>query len=67
MAKDQLFRDIFKIGGFRQSFKVAVRGVIYLFLYHRNMRIIFMFGIAALLLGFWFKLRGIELVALCIT
>lgn len=39
----------------------------YLFLYHRNMRIIFMMGIAALLLGFYFNLKGIELIALCIT
>jgi diacylglycerol kinase (ATP) len=31
------------------------------------MRIIFMLGIGALLLGFYFKLKGIELVALSIT
>lgn len=31
------------------------------------MRIIFMSGIAAFLLGLYFKLKGIELVALCVT
>ncbi|MFH1698008.1 MAG: diacylglycerol kinase family protein [Candidatus Omnitrophota bacterium] len=46
---------------------MAAIGIGYLFLYHRNMRIIFMAGIAAGLLGIYFKLRGIELVALCIT
>lgn len=45
----------------------AVKGVGYLFLYHRNMRIIFMLGIAAFLVGLGFHLKGIELVVLCIT
>lgn len=36
-------------------------------MYHRNMRIIFMSGIAAFLLGVHFGLKGIELVALCVT
>ena len=49
------------------SVKLAIKGIVYLFLYHRNMRIIFMLGIAALLLGFYLNLKGIELVALCIT
>ncbi len=31
------------------------------------MRIIFLAGIAAFLLGVYYKLKGIELVALCIT
>ena len=31
------------------------------------MRIIFMLGIAAFLLGIYFQLKGIELVILCIT
>lgn len=47
--------------------KLATKGIIYLFLYHRNMRIIFMLGIMAFLLGLHFNLKGIELVALCIT
>ncbi|HTZ11055.1 MAG TPA: diacylglycerol kinase family protein [Candidatus Margulisiibacteriota bacterium] len=67
MPKDSVFRNIFKVGGFRSSMKVAVKGIVYLFLYHRNMRIIFMSGIAAFLLGLYFDLRGIELIALCVT
>jgi len=67
MANGKVFRDILKFNGFRQSFVIAVRGISYLFLYHRNMRIIFMIGVAALLLGFYQKLKGIELIALCIT
>ncbi|MBP7216443.1 MAG: diacylglycerol kinase family protein [Candidatus Omnitrophica bacterium] len=67
MAKEDIFRNIFRVEGFRYSFKIAAKGIVYLFLYHRNMRIIFMLGLAALLTGFVFKLKGIELVALCIT
>ncbi len=44
-----------------------MKGILYLFLYHRNMRIIFMSGIAVFVLGLYFKLKGIELVALCVT
>jgi diacylglycerol kinase (ATP) len=67
MAKDSVFRNIFKVGGFRDSVKVATKGLVYLFLYHRNMRIIFITGIAAFLLGLYFDLKGIELIALCVT
>ena len=67
MSKDDLFRNIFHPGKFWISLKIAGRGILYLFLYHRNMRIIFLLGLSALLLGFWFDLKGIELVALCIT
>jgi len=67
MLKNKVLRDILRLNGFRASFKNAVRGIVYLFLYHRNMRIIFMIGIAAILLGFYFNLKGIELIALCIT
>jgi diacylglycerol kinase (ATP) len=67
MARVTLLRNIFKFRGFNQSLKLALEGIAYLFLYHRNMRIIFMLGIAALLLGLILKLKGIELVALCIT
>ena len=38
-----------------------------MFLFHRNMRIIFLLGIAAVLAGFAFQLNAIELVALSIT
>ena len=67
MAKDDIFRDIFHPGKFFTSLRIAWRGILYLFLYHRNMRIIFLLGLTALLLGFHFKLKGIELVALCLT
>ena len=67
MTKDSVFRNIFKVGGFRDSVKVAMKGIAYLFLYHRNMRIIFITGIAAFLLGLYFDLKGIELIALCVT
>lgn len=67
MAHTKVFRHIFRFQGFMGSMKLAIKGIGYLFLYHRNMRIIFMLGIAAFLLGLHFGLKGIELVALCIT
>ena len=67
MARARIFRHIFRFHGFRESMKLAIKGVGYLFLYHRNMRIIFMLGILAFLLGLHFGLKGIELVALCVT
>jgi diacylglycerol kinase (ATP) len=67
MIRNKVFRDILKLTGFRESFKNAGKGIIYLFLYHRNMRVIFLMGVVALLLGFYFNLKGIELIALCIT
>ncbi len=67
MARIKVLRHIFRFHGFRGSLKLAIKGIVYLFLYHRNMRIIFMLGVAALLLGFYLNLKGIELVALCIT
>jgi diacylglycerol kinase (ATP) len=63
----KVFRRIFRFHGFFESLKVALNGVAYLFLYHRNMRIIFLCGVAAFLAGVYFKLHGIELVALCVT
>lgn len=67
MARIKIIRHIFRFNGFRQSFKIALRGMSYLFLYHRNMRIIFMLGIAAMALGVQFRLKGIELAVLCIA
>jgi len=67
MARFKTFRHIFKFRGFRDSLKLAIKGIVYLFLYHRNMRIIFLLGLGAFFLGLYFKLQGIELVALCIT
>lgn len=65
--KNKIFRNIFKLHKLGESFKFAIKGVIYLFLYHRNMRIIFLLGILAFIVGLYFKLKGIELVVLCIT
>ncbi len=67
MARTKVFRHIFRFQGFMGSMKLAIKGIVYLFLYHRNMRIIFTLGIAVFLLGLYFNLKGIELVALCIT
>jgi len=67
MGKIKVFRHIFRFEGFMGSLKLAIKGIGYLFLYHRNMRIIFMLSIAVLLLGIHYELKGIELVALCIT
>ncbi|MDP2904689.1 MAG: diacylglycerol kinase family protein [Candidatus Omnitrophota bacterium] len=67
MAKNGVFRNIFKVGPFRESFRIAIQGIVYLFLYHRNMRIIFLAGIAAFLAGLHFKLNAIELTVLCAT
>jgi diacylglycerol kinase (ATP) len=63
----RVFRRIFRFHGFFESLKIALNGIAYLFLYHRNMRIIFLCAITAFLMGIYFRLRGIELVALCIT
>ncbi|MCX5712219.1 MAG: diacylglycerol kinase family protein [Candidatus Omnitrophica bacterium] len=44
-----------------------MEGIAYLFLFHRNMRIIFILGIVALIAGLYYKVKGIELIALCIS
>ena len=49
------------------SLVLAGKGIIYLFLYHRNMRLIFISGILVFFCGVYLKLKGIELVALCVT
>lgn len=67
MLRRRVLRHIFRFHGFTESMKLALNGIGYLFLYHRNMRIMFMLGIAVFLLGVYVKLNGIELVALCIT
>ena len=66
-SRKRLFRHIFRFHGLAESFKIASQGIAYLFLYHRNMRIIFLLGIIAFLAGLHFQLKGIELVALCVT
>ena len=67
MKRYKVLRHIFRFHGFRESLTFATKGIVYLFLYHRNMRIIFMLGIVAFLMGVYFGLRGLELLALCIT
>jgi diacylglycerol kinase (ATP) len=67
VSRIKIFRNIFSGKGFTKSLKIAIGGMAYLFLYHRNMRIIFLLGICAFLLGVFFKLKGIELTVLCIT
>lgn len=64
---NSLLKNSFRLRGFGESLKIAIKGIIYLFLYHRNMRIIFILGVVAFILGICLKLKGIELVALCIT
>ncbi|MFC1804283.1 diacylglycerol kinase family protein [Candidatus Omnitrophota bacterium] len=67
MKRRRVLRHIFRFRNLRESFSLAARGIAYLFLYHHNMRLIFLLGILAFLLGLYFRLRGIELAALCIT
>ncbi|MCX5697491.1 MAG: diacylglycerol kinase family protein [Candidatus Omnitrophica bacterium] len=63
----KLIRGILNLGGFPGSLKVALRGICYLFFFHRNMRIIFIAGIAAFCTGLYLKMKGIELTILCVT
>ena len=67
MRRLKVFRHIFRFHGFHESLRIALQGIMYLFLYHRNMRIIFLLGVTAFIFGLYFKLKSIELVALCIT
>lgn len=67
MANGKVFRNILRVSGFRKSIRVAIKGIAYLFLYHRNMRLILMSGILVFILGLIFNLKAVELVALCVT
>lgn len=67
MANGKVFRNILGVNGFRKSVKIATKGIVYLFLYHRNMRLIFVAGLLAFIFGLTFKLSAVELVALCVT
>lgn len=64
LFKEKILKDIFKFHPLRKSFSYAFQGLLYMFLYHRNMRLIFLCGIAALLLGIWLKLSQIEFIIL---
>lgn len=63
----KVLRHIFRFHGLLESFKIATNGILYLFLYHRNMRLIFLTGIAAFLSGIFLGLTKLELAALCVT
>lgn len=63
----KVLRHIFRFHGFRESLRIAMQGIGYLFFYHRNMRIIFMLGVLSFLLGVYLRMSGLELAALCIT
>jgi len=64
----RFLKQIFHVRGFRTSIKIAATGIGYLFLYHRNMRLMFLMGLGVFLAGLlFFNLIAIELVALCIT
>jgi len=63
----KVLRRIFKYRDFSESLKIALTGIAYLFLYHDNMRTIFLAGVAAFLAGIVFHLRGMEVAVLCIT
>jgi len=67
MWRFKVLRHIFRFRGFGESLRLACIGISYLFFYHRNMRIIFISGAAAFLLGVYFNLSGIELAVLCLT
>ncbi|MGD0337092.1 MAG: diacylglycerol kinase family protein [Candidatus Omnitrophota bacterium] len=67
MTRRKILRHIFRFHGLRESLGFAARGIIYLFLFHRNMRLIFICGVGALIAGVLAKLKGLELVALSIT
>jgi len=67
MIKFKIFRNVFKLHPLKESFSFAIKGIIYLFLFHRNMRIIFLLGFASLLLGVYFKLKAFEFMILCVT
>jgi diacylglycerol kinase (ATP) len=67
MRRFRVLRHIFRFRGFGESLRLAFIGISYLFVYHRNMRIIFVSGATAFLLGVYFRLSGIELAVLCLT
>jgi len=63
----QIFKNVFKLHSLKESFSFAIKGIFYLFFFHRNMRIIFLVGIASFLLGIYLKITGFEFMILCVT
>ena len=50
-----------------ESFNAAIEGFVYVFKSQRNMRVHFLMGLFAVLLGILLKFTYIELIALCLT
>ena len=67
MGRKKIIRHVFRLHGFRDSLQFAAKGVLYLFLYHRNMRLIFLAGLIATIAGLFFQLTALEWAILCIT
>jgi diacylglycerol kinase (ATP) len=67
MTVGNVIKKVFHVRGLITSIKLALFGMGYLFFYHRNMRIMFITGVLAFIMGLVLDLKGIELVALCIT
>ncbi len=67
MPRRKILRHIFKIRGLENSLGFALKGILYLFLYHRNMRIIFLLGLLTLVAGMSLNVSPIELAILCVT
>ncbi|MFB3896424.1 MAG: diacylglycerol kinase family protein [bacterium] len=67
MSARKILRHIFRFRGLLESMKFALNGIAYLFIYHRNMRIIFLCGLFTFIMGMYFKLNRAELVALSVT
>ena len=63
----RIFNNVFKLHSLKESFGFALKGIVYLFLFHRNMRIIFLVGIASFLLGIFLKIKSFEFMILCVT
>jgi len=63
----KIFKNVFKLHSLKESFSFAIKGIAYLFSFHRNMRIIFLVGIASFLLGIYLKITGFEFMILCVT
>jgi diacylglycerol kinase (ATP) len=63
----KIFKNVFRLHSLKESFSFAIKGIAYLFFFHRNMRIIFLVGIASFLLGIYLKITGFEFMILCVT
>lgn len=63
----KIFKNVFRLHSLKESFGFAIKGIVYLFFFHRNMRIIFLVGIASFLLGIYLKITGFEFMILCVT